>query len=171
MSANLTPGDTLILPDGKYIAVLQTGGTLVFGSMIQSSDGNITLGFLDPPPANMTYNSNWYVTRGYTEPHVIPTASGPVDPEALTAPPIPIQDLQQADTSIASNITYYEPKEQPDGPRLKNIPPPVPCTDATVTAGGSGGGSGGGRRVMTSGGLMMSAGDISYIEILGLNGA
>lgn len=161
MSANLTPGETLILPDGKYIAVLDNGGTLVFGSLIQRPDGNLTLGYLDPPPAGTTYNPHYFVTRGYTEPHLIPGPT-PVDPEALTA-----LDLTQPDTSIASEITYYEPKELPEGFRQNIGPKKTLCYNTTVTPLGSG--NGGGRGTTIAGGLMMSSANISYIEILGRN--
>jgi len=161
MPANLTPGETLILPDGKYIAVLDNGGTLVFGSLIQRTDGNLTLGYLDPPPSGMTYNPHYFVTRGYTEPHISP-APAPVDPEALTA-----LDLTQPDTSIASEITYYEPKEPPEGFRQNIGPKRTLCYNTTVTALGTG--TGGGRGTTTAGGLMMSSANISYIEILGRN--
>ena len=160
MPANLTPGETLILPDGKYIAVLDSGGTLVFGSLIQRPDGNLTLGYLDPPPAGMTYNPHYFVTRGYTEPHLSP-GPAPVDPEALTA-----LDLSQPDSSLPSKITYYEPKEVPQG-RRENVPLYTPCTNATVTALGTG--TANGRGTTVAGGLMMSSASISHIEILGRN--
>jgi hypothetical protein len=78
------PGEILILPSGKYRAVLVNGATVDFDSMtLSNTTGELILRANDTTFANSTYDEFHFTSAGAARP-IINDAPGPIPPEPLT---------------------------------------------------------------------------------------
>ena len=78
------PGEILILPSGKYRAVLVNGATVDFDSMtISNTTGELILRANDTTFTNSTYTTFTFTSSGAARP-IVNDAPGPIPPEPLT---------------------------------------------------------------------------------------